>query len=150
MIVSKAARAHCVDHGRRDRGMRETKPLGSKTQAQAPFRPKGTFGLSVATFADSFLMAHPPAHSASGTARRSVIFTAPPLLRCTPLTSAQSTPDTGARPVQMVCVVCSPVVAVCFLPPCLPLRLRKRKTVATQRFYFAKPFGSSCSRRLGA
>ena len=38
------------------RGMRETKPLGSKTQAQAPFRPKGTFGLSVATFADSFLL----------------------------------------------------------------------------------------------
>jgi hypothetical protein len=37
-------------------GLRETKPLGSKTQAQAPFRPKGTFGLSVATFADSFLM----------------------------------------------------------------------------------------------
>lgn len=56
MIVTTAARAHCVDRGRLDRGMRETKPLGSETQAQAPFRPKGTFGLRVATFADSFLM----------------------------------------------------------------------------------------------
>ena len=32
----------------------------------------------------------------------------------------------------------TPVVAVRFLPPCLPLRLRKWKTVATQRFCFLR------------
>jgi hypothetical protein len=62
-----------------------------------------------------------PAHSASGTARRSVIFTAPPLLRRTPLTSAQATPNTwspsctdGLRRLLASC--CS------LLPSALPLR----------------------------
>jgi hypothetical protein len=60
-----------------EQGDTQTKPLGSETQAQAPFRPKGTFGLRVAAFADSFLMAHPPAHCAVGTARHSEAWRVP-------------------------------------------------------------------------
>jgi hypothetical protein len=44
----------------------------------------------------------------------------------------------------------TPVVAVCFLPPCLPLRLRKRKPWQLNASVFAKPSGSAVSRKLYA
>ena len=140
MIVTKAARAHCVDRGRRDRGMRETKPLGSKTQAQAPFRPKGTFGLRVAAFADSFLMAHPPAHSTVRTAMGSVSFPAFALtLLHFPCPAHEPPPNTGtptcADGLRRYALA---FVAVCFLPHGLKPSGSVAGNRETQRFGFFK------------
>jgi len=78
-------------------------------------------------------------HSASGTAKRSVIFTAPPLLSCTSLDQRTGHPGyREPRPVQMgfVATRCHLSPFASFRPTSEALRLRKWKTVETQRECF--------------
>jgi hypothetical protein len=133
--------------------MRETKSLGSKTQAQAPFRPKGTFGLSVATFTDSFLMrirqrTPPDGRQGDQSASRLSHF------RCFTSLAPRicSPPDTGTPNNCRGASSLRAVICRRLLPSTLPLKpsasVVGNRGIST--LLFAMPFRSSVSRKLCA
>jgi hypothetical protein len=129
-----------VDGGAR--GLLESEAESIQAKRKRPSGSKGTFELCLDSSAPDSLLSNPPSHYAVGTARRSVSFTAPPLLRCTPLTSAQATPNTWSPSCAdgLRCLLASCCSLLSSAQP-QALRLRKRKPWKLNASVLPSPLG---------